>query len=137
MSRKSARAACLQLAYEALYGGTGDQDTLVGLCGFPSDSPEDLDYIRSVQEGLKAHSEEIDRIIESHLKGWTLERLSKVTWAALRIGVYELMWCDDVPDGVAIQAAVELVQRFDEEGQGHFVNGVLRSVLTDKQNAEG
>ena len=135
MSRKSARAASLQLAYEALYGGVGDEDTLRGLCEFPQDNQDDLDYIRSVQEGLRAHGEEIDRIIESHLKGWSLERISRVTWAALRIGVYEILWCDDVPDGVAIREAVEMVQRFDEEGQGHFVNGVLRAVLTDKQNA--
>lgn len=132
MSRKTARAASLQLAYEALYGGTGDQDTLEGLCGFPADNQEDLDYIRSVQEGLKAHEQEIDQIILSHLKGWSLERISRVTYAALRIGVYELMWCPDVPDSVAIREAVELTQRFDEEGEGHFVNGVLRSVLTDR-----
>ena len=136
MSRKTARAASLQLAYEALYGGIGDEDTLVGLCEYPEDNEDDLNYIRSVQEGLKAHGEEIDRIITGHLKGWTLERLSKVTHAALRIGVYELLWCPDVPESVAIREAVELVQRFDEEGEGHFVNGVLRSVLTDKLNGQ-
>lgn len=136
MSRKTARAASLQLAYEALYDGPGDDDTLLGLCQFPVDNQDDLDYIRSVQEGLKAHDEEIDRIIAGHLKGWTLDRLSRVTHAALRIGVYELLWCPDVPESVAIREAVELVQRFDEESEGHFVNGVLRSVLTDKHNGE-
>ena len=136
MSRKTARAASLQLAYEALYDGPGDDDTLLGLCEFPVDNQDDLDYIRSVQEGLKAHDEEIDRIIAGHLKGWTLDRLSRVTHASLRIGVYELLWCPDVPESVAIREAVELVQRFDEESEGHFVNGVLRSVLTDKHNGE-
>ena len=52
MSRKTARAASLQLAYEALYDGPGDDDTLLGLCEFPVDNQDDLDYIRSVQSGL-------------------------------------------------------------------------------------
>ncbi len=136
MSRKSARNACLQLIYEAMMGGDGGNDTLIGLCGFTADNDSDLEYITTVTDGIKTHRNEIDAIIASHLKGWTLDRISRISYAALQIAVFEIKWMPDIPPSVSIQEAVELTQRFDEHAEGLFVNGVLRNVLNDEQHQD-
>jgi N utilization substance protein B len=64
--------------------------------------------------------------------GWTIERMPAVDRAALRIGTYEIMWADDVPDGVAIAEAVELVSNLSTDESPSFVNGLLARIVEIK-----
>ncbi len=70
------------------------------------------------------------------MKGWTLDRVGKVELAILRLGVYEMQFDADIPEGVAISEAVELAKKFGEENSGAFVNGVLAKFTEKKSEQE-
>jgi N utilization substance protein B len=89
-------------------------------------------YAAELVRGVATHSERIDELISWNLVDWTLERMPAVDRNVLRIGVYELLWADDVPDGVAISEAVALAQDLSTDNSPPFVNGVLARIKSDK-----
>ena len=89
-------------------------------------------YAAELVRGVATHSERIDELISWNLVDWTMERLPAVDRNILRIGVYELLWADGVPDGVAISEAVALAQDLSTDNSPSFVNGVLARIKADK-----
>ncbi len=89
-------------------------------------------YILSAVEGIEQNAEIINAKISEKSKGWKIERLSKITLAALTLGIYEILFSDDIPDTVAINEAVALAKTYEGEQAAGYVNGVLSSVLKDK-----
>ena len=89
-------------------------------------------YAAELVRGVAANRERIDELISWNLVDWTLERMPAVDRNVLRIGVYELLWADDVPDGVAISEAVALAQDLSTDNSPPFVNGVLARIKADK-----
>lgn len=86
-----------------------------------------LDIVNGVYDNLT----EIDGIIDSHLKkGWTVKRISKTSLAILRLAVYEMKYVDAVPEGVAINEAVELAKKYTVD-ESKFINGVLGAIAKD------
>ena len=81
---------------------------------------------------FRSHSERIDELISWNLVDWTMERLPAVDRNILRIGVYELLWADGVPDGVAISEAVALAEDLSTDASPSFVNGVLSRLKAEK-----
>jgi len=89
-------------------------------------------YAADLVRGVATHSERIDELISWNLVDWTLERMPAVDRNILRIGVYELLWADGVPDGVAISEAVALAQDLSTDNSPSFVNGVLARIKAEK-----
>ena len=89
-------------------------------------------YAAELVRGVASHSERIDELISWNLVDWTLERMPAVDRNILRIGVYELLWADGVPDGVAISEAVALAQDLSTDNSAPFVNGVLARIKAEK-----
>jgi N utilization substance protein B len=89
-------------------------------------------YAAELVRGVATHSERIDELISWNLVDWTLERMPAVDRNILRIGVYELLWANDVPDGVAISEAVTLAQDLSTDNSPSFVNGVLARIKAEK-----
>jgi len=89
-------------------------------------------YAAELVRGVATHSERIDELISWNLVDWTLERMPAVDRNILRIGVYELLWADGVPDGVAISEAVVLAQDLSTDNSASFVNGVLARIKAEK-----
>ena len=89
-------------------------------------------YAAELVRGVATHSDRIDELISWNLVDWTMERLPAVDRNVLRIGVYELLWAGDVPDGVAISEAVALAQDLSTDNSPTFVNGVLARIKTEK-----
>ena len=87
------------------------------------------DYTATVIEGLADDQAQIDSVVASHLKGWTLERLPAVDRAILRIAVWELFHATDVPPVVAVDEAVELAKQLSTDDSPGFVNGILGQVV--------
>jgi N utilization substance protein B len=83
------------------------------------------DYTVRLLEGVVANRARIDELITEHAEGWSLARMPVVDRAVLRLGLYELLFCDDVPDVVAIDEAVELAKNLSTDDSPRFVNGVL------------
>lgn len=85
-------------------------------------------YAREIVDGIVDHRGEIDELIETHSRGWTLERMPAVDRALLRIGVWEILYNDEVPDPVAINEAVEAATVLSTDDSAGFVNGLLAAV---------
>jgi transcription antitermination protein NusB len=83
------------------------------------------DYAAELVRGVATHRERIDSLITENAVDWTLDRMPVVDRNILRLGIYELLWADDVPDGVAISEAVRLAQDLSTDASPTFVNGML------------
>lgn len=82
-------------------------------------------YAKEIVEGVAAHGDEIDEMIETYSQGWTIERMPAVDRAIIRIGIWEVLFNPAVPDSVAISEAVESATVLSTEDSAGFVNGLL------------
>ena len=89
-------------------------------------------FSKRLLDDWSAHSEEIDEMISSHLKGWTLSRLPRVSLTAMRICLAEMLYGEEKKPAVAINEAVELVKKYGADNDHQFVNGLLGSVAREK-----
>jgi len=92
----------------------------------------DADYLKSVLEGVETHKEEIDDAIGRYAMGWKVERLPKVDLSILRLGIFEIFWRDDIPDGATINECVEMAKQYSTPEAGRYINGILHSCETEK-----
>ena len=86
------------------------------------------EYAAELVRGVAAHRARIDSLISENAVDWTIERMPAVDRNVLRLGIYELLWADDVPDGVAISEAVLLAQDLSTDASPAFVNGLLAKI---------
>ena len=129
-ARSKARKRALDLLFESEQRGLPTLELLTerqSLGEHPV--PE---YAADLVRGVASNRERIDELISWNLVDWTLERMPAVDRNVLRIGVYELLWADGVPDGVAISEAVALVEDLSTDASPSFVNGVLARIKADK-----
>jgi N utilization substance protein B len=89
-------------------------------------------YARDIVEGVESHLSELDAAIRTHADGWPLERMPVLDRAIARIGAWEILYKDEVPDGVAIAEAVESASVLSTEDSAGFLNGVLGAIARDK-----
>lgn len=132
MDRKMARAHAMKLIYEWEMGGEGGEETRINLLGVEPGERE-VQFMNRMFEGVVVNQEKLDAGIAQHLRGWTLERISRVDLAILRLAAYELQ-LGELPAGIIINEAVELANQFSTEKAGAFINGVLGSLA--RANAE-
>jgi len=126
-ARSRARKRALDVLYEA---GQRDADPVATLrARLAQSDPPVPEYAVELVEGVVAHRERIDELLATYAESWTLDRMPPVDLALLRIGVFELLWCDDVPDAVAISEAVELAATLSTDESPRFVNGLLARLL--------
>ena len=126
MARPIAREAAMQLVFEQIFGGVGETETLVDLIDYQP-SENDRAYIDMVVSGVREHEKELDAEISACLRGWTIDRLSRVDLAILRLSVFELKH-GDIPAAVSINEAIELTRKYSSEQSCPFVNGVLGTI---------
>lgn len=88
------------------------------------------DIVRKAEE----HIDEIDGVIEKNLKGWSKQRISKVSLALLRMAVCEMKYFDKVPVGVSINEAVEICKVYGSDEDKSFINGILGSIAREKED---
>ena len=86
-----------------------------------------MDYIRSAVAGIKEKQEELDGYIAKYAINWSVSRISKVARAILHVAMYEALYVEDVPVSAAINEAVELARKYEDEDVVAFVNGILGS----------
>jgi len=131
-ARRKARKRALDVLFEAEQRNLIPMNLLaqrLAVSGSQTPLPQ---YSVTLVEGVAEHLERIDEIIATYSQGWTVDRMASVDRAALRIGVYELLWQEDVPDAVAISEAVEMVTELSSDEAPSFVNGLLGRVLRMK-----
>jgi transcription antitermination protein NusB len=135
-ARSKARKRALDLLYEAELRGEPVLELLDQRAA--EASPPVVPYAAQLVRGVQEHRERIDELLAAHAEDWTLDRMPAVDRNILRIGVYELLWAGDVPDGVAISEAVQLARSLSTDASPAFVNGLLARLLELKPSlAEG
>ena len=94
-----------------------------------SDRPsrQQLRYIDSVVSGVANRTEDLNGEIQKYSIGWDVSRISRLTRCVLQLAIYEILYVEDVPTGVAISEAVRLAKKYDGYDTGAFVNGILGS----------
>jgi transcription antitermination protein NusB len=130
-ARSKARKRALDILFEADLRGLNAVTLLAERLGGGADPPVP-EYTVELVEGVTEHRARIDDILASYSEDWTLERMPGVDRAVLRIGLYEMLWRDDVPDPVAIDEAVELAKSLSTDESPRFVNGVLGRIILAK-----
>ena len=89
-------------------------------------------YAREIVDGVTDHQDEIDELIETYAQGWTISRMPAIDRALLRIGIWEILFNDGVPDSVAIAEAVESARVHSTEDSAGFVNGLLGRIAATR-----
>ncbi len=98
-------------------------------------TPEDEKYIADKYQMVKDRITAIDDLINATSKGWKTTRMNKVDLSVLRLAVYEVLYDQDIPQGVAINEAVEIAKRFGGEASGSFVNGILGRIASQRTDS--
>ena len=91
-------------------------------------------------QGVWEQKEAIDRLIKNYAENWRIERMSGVDRNILRVAVFELVYCSDIPPRVAINEAIDLGKQYGSEESGAFINGILDSIFLErygKSDTEG
>ena len=132
-SRHLSRSIVMQSLYEwDFYGQKEGSLTVILERNIKDFGPglEDLDFVRSLAEGVKKHLEQLDKIIEKAAPEWPISQIPLIDRNVLRIGLYELLYAnkEEVPPKVAINESIELAKTFSGKISGKFINGVLGTV---------
>ncbi|MBC7725572.1 MAG: transcription antitermination factor NusB [Burkholderiaceae bacterium] len=130
-ARTKARKRAIDMLYGADLRGTSINDAIgeAATRALTDTGRQDSwNYAREIVLGIAEHGDEIDELIETYSQGWTLARMPVVDRAIIRIGIWELLFNDEVPDTVAIAEAVGMASKLSTEDSGKFVNGLLARI---------
>ncbi len=131
-ARTKARKRAVDILFEAEQRGIEPLKLLADRVEQPHTEAAVPQYTVDLVEGVMAQRERIDELLETYSHGWTIERIPAVDRALLRIGTWELLFNDDVPDAVAIDEAVDLAGALSTDDSPSFVNGLLGRILEVK-----
>ena len=126
-ARSKARKRALDVLFASDVRGESANDALDRAIA-DGDAPTNA-YTVVLVRGVVEHQVAIDDLLRDASEGWSLERMPAVDRNVLRLGVFELMYADDVPDGVAVTEAMNLVRDLSTDESPAFVNGVLGTIL--------
>lgn len=140
--RRKAREASLQLLYEIDLSGKDYEEPfkscrkdlslpLSGQEEGESAGEEIREFTQQIVSGVGRNVREIDQLIESHSTHWKISRMALVDRNILRMAVFELLYCSEIPASVTINEAIEIGKHFGTEESGSFINGVLDHIAKD------
>lgn len=129
-ARSKARKRALDLIFAAEAKGQSPADVLAEQ--IEQGQGPGNDYTIVLVEGVTGNSARLDELISTYSQGWTLKRMPAVDRNVLRLGIFEVLFVDDVPDAVAVSEALNLVRELSTDESPAFVNGVLGNIVRDK-----
>jgi len=133
-TRRRAREAALQFLFQddfvlkKLQPCDDLEDRFALFCSLYQVNRKARPYTLALVRGTLENCGRIDRLIQENARNWRLERIAVTDRNMLRIAVYEMLYCDDVPDQVAINEALEIAKRYGSDESPAFINGVLDGV---------
>jgi len=131
-ARTKARKRAVDILFEAEQRGIDPGRLLADRVVQPHTEASVPQYTVELVEGVIAQQDRIDELLETYSHGWTIERMPAVDRALLRIGTWEVLYNDDVPDAVAIDEAVDLASSLSTDDSPSFVNGLLGRIAEVK-----
>lgn len=127
MNRKIAREQAFIIIFEKQFN-SDDIEYIID-SAIESEIYKENDFSKNEILGVFSNLDLIDNTISENLKNWSINRLSKVSLAILRLAVYEILFVDDIPNSVSINEAVELAKKYGVEDDAKYVNGVLGAIV--------
>ncbi|MFE6970286.1 transcription antitermination factor NusB [Isoptericola sp. NPDC057653] len=131
-ARTKARKRAVDILFEAEQRGLDPQVLVADRVIEPHTEAAVPQYTVDLVEGVVAHRERIDELLATYSQGWSVDRMPAVDRALLRIGTWELIYNDDVPDAVAVDEAVDLAGQLSTDDSPSFVNGLLGRLVEIK-----
>jgi len=135
-ARSKARKQSLDLLYECDIRGTNALEML-NLRDVIEEGPDARpirEYTKFLISGIDANRRKIDELISTYAKGWDMDRMPAVDRNILRLGIYEILWSQEVPEGVAIAEAIELAKTLSTEDSAAYIHGVLSRISSLKKS---
>jgi N utilization substance protein B len=129
-ARSKARKRALDVLFESEARGVPAEEVLRERLA--AADPPINEYTVDLVRGVTENSARIDELLSSYAQGWSLARMPAVDRNVLRIGIFEVLYVDDVPDAVAVSEALNLVRELSTDESPTFVNGVLGNILRNK-----
>ncbi len=130
ITRKEARELLFCLLFETQFGTDKSAQEIYTSAKENREIPDNA-YIEACYFGINDNSALLDAVISKYAKGWSAERLSKVSRSVIRLAVYEILFVKDIPANVSVSEAVELSKKYGEDKARSFVNGVLSAIVKD------
>ena len=132
LTRREVREGAFIILYQTVFGGTPEEITQANIEAFGLEKNFETDEIVN---GVLAHDEELTEIIAKYSTTRSVARIAKVNLVILKIAIYEMKYCDRVPEAAAINEAVELAKKYAYKQDSGFINGVLNSYLSELDSA--
>ena len=134
MSRRKARQAIAQILYrDEFHSHIFEEGRKDSEFFFKRLNKIDQEFALKILKGLKGHKTKIDAIIKKYVRHWKKERISLVDLNIMRLAIFEILFCPDIPDRSALNEALELAKNFGEKKSSVFINGILDQVLKNKE----
>ncbi len=135
-TRRKARELALQVLFQVDVGEMALEDAVRNFWKIEKVLPEIRDFSLRLSSGVMKNLARVDEIIKKYTKNWALERINNIDRNILRIAIYELLYCLDVPYKVVINEAIEIAKKYGTFESGKFINGVLDRVAKETANSE-
>ena len=147
MTRANARELAIHLIYERCFTGSDPEDAIIARLKKDyysllaeenhvyTDSPNSAQkaYIRSVVSGVADREDELNEYIQKYSVEWDISRISRLARSVMQLAIFEILYVEDVPTGVAISEAVRIVKLYDGNDTSAFVNGILGAFARDTE----
>ena len=135
-ARSKARKQALDILFESDIRGSVALDILVSRDGIEEgpDARPIREYTREIINGVSDHRRKIDELIATYAQGWDMDRLPAVDRSILRIGIYEIIWANTLPDAVAIDEALTLAKELSTDESAGYIHGVLGKIASIKES---
>ena len=132
--RRKSRELALQILFQEEFQSNLNPEQALALYRESFDSsPELWEYAKRIVKGVNDNKESIDKLLESNIRHWKLDRVAHVDRNILRIAVYEIKhMADEIPNNVAINEALEVAKKFASTDSSSFINGVLDNIAKSK-----
>ena len=131
LTRRESREVVFGMVYELEFNREYNVDEIFENAVSERDI-EPNDYVRTTFFGVAEKLDEIDALIAEKSRGWNLDRISRVSRAAMRLCIYEIKWTE-TPYNIAINEAIEIVKKYDDTKAKGFVNGVLNAIAKETE----
>ena len=133
-SRRKSREFALQALFDMDMSQNNSEERIELFCRNFTPSNKVLPFFQGLILGIKKNKNEIDSLIEKFSSNWKISRISCVDRNVMRIAVYEMLYCEDIPSKVSINEAIEIGKKYGAEDSGSFINGILDSVRIMLEN---
>jgi N utilization substance protein B len=127
-NRRRSRELAMQALFQIEMNQDHSREALELFCKHFGVTKNVKPFFLRLVEGVKEFQHEIDPLVERFSKNWKIGRMSRADLNIMRVAVYELLYCDDIPSKVSINEAIDIGKKFGTEDSGAFINGILDSI---------